>query len=80
MKADKLKIGLYVKANTKMPHKEHPEWYPKPGTIGIIKVIYANSADVKWQYGSTSDNDCWLSNCDWFNVYRGITDEEKRTL
>lgn len=80
MKADRLKIGLYVKANSRIPHNECPQFYPKPGTIGIIKVVYANCADIKWQAGSTSDDDTWLANCDWLNVYRGITDEEKRTL
>ena len=44
-------------------HNRYPEYFPKPGTIGIAKTVYeCDSIQVQWPKGSTSLDDNWVVN------------------
>ena len=63
-------------------HKENPEWYPEPGTIGTVVAdplaSYRRWADeeyddttiyVQWPEGSTSIDDRWTCGIESVEVY-----------
>lgn len=42
-------------------NKEHPQYYPKTGTVGVVLRISGKRKDayVQWPQGSTSMSDRW---------------------
>lgn len=64
----KYKVGMKVKVkdtlNMRSTHNINPEYYPCPGTTGIIKRLRFVAKSqvcllVQWELGSTSGNDRW---------------------
>lgn len=61
------KFGDKVVFVAEEKHKEHPEYYPKVGTVGMVTI---NDKDfesiwVKWKKGSTSKYDTWIADYIW---------------
>lgn len=45
---------------TRTDHLEKPEWYPAPGTRGIVTED-SDAPYVQWEDGSTSEDDVWAN-------------------
>lgn len=45
---------------TRTDHLKKPEWYPAPGTRGIVTGDSAVPY-VQWEKGSTSEDDVWAN-------------------
>lgn len=58
MNQKEIKVGDIVKYIGNR-HDTEPEYYPPIGTPGVVNYIGAQSIKVKWDEGSTSDNDFW---------------------
>ncbi len=61
--ANKLKKGDIIVATDDISdvHKRYPDYYPAPGTAGMIIDTYDCNIYVQWSKGSTSLNDDWYS-------------------
>lgn len=42
-------------------HIAAPEYYPPPGTVGVVNRVCDNRAQVQWPAGSTSRDDLWYA-------------------
>ena len=43
-------------------HLVAPEYYPPPGTVGVVNYVDSYRARIQWPEGSTSRNDLWYVN------------------
>lgn len=53
------KVGDKVVFVDAEKHRWNPEFYPKVGTVGIVKNVHEPNLTVQWPNGSTSLDDCW---------------------
>ena len=58
-------VGLKVKFKDKLSHKVAPKYYPPVGTIGTVIEIIAEYPIIKWEKGSTSEDDEWMADPTW---------------
>jgi hypothetical protein len=54
----------YVIFTNKELHREYPDWYPYPGTIGKIVEMNASSCLVNWSVGGGTKTGPWWVNVD----------------
>lgn len=59
------KFGDKVVFVAEEKHKEHPEYYPKVGTVGTVTINGTKCVEVKWKKGSTSQHDTWVADHIW---------------
>lgn len=75
-------IGDKVMFINKDAHETHPEYYPCPGVIGMVKCVDSMDCTIQWPKGTTSLEDSWCaSNEDLKNITiegcslcKGLTD------
>ena len=60
------KVGDKVVFISENKHKEIPSYYPEVGTVGTVLCRDANTcAFVKWEEGSTTEDDTWFCGFEW---------------
>ena len=65
MKIEDIHVGLKVKFKDRLSHKVTPKYYPPVGTIGTVIEIIAGHPIIKWEKGSTSEDDEWMADPTW---------------
>lgn len=68
VKGDAITIGATVffknTTNNRKMHQDYPRYYPKVGTKGTVQYIYSDSCSIKWEDGSTAQDDIWMCGLD----------------
>lgn len=67
-----IKIGDRVRAISNGEHNHMPDYYPVPGTIGVVKDTCDGLVYVRWPAGSVGMGGTW--SCPVWSV-EAITDE-----
>ena len=76
MNQKEIKIGDIVKYIGNK-HDTEPEYYPPIGTPGVVNYIGTQSIRVKWENGSTSDDDFWYCGHDDVEVVSSAPENEE---
>lgn len=76
MNQKEIKIGDIVKYIGNK-HDTGPEYYPPIGTPGVVNYIGTHSIRVKWDEGSTSDDDFWYCGHDDVEVVSSAPENEE---
>ena len=59
------KVGDKVVFISEKKHKVFPRFYPEVGTVGTVVNVDGYDALVKWEEGSTSEDDTWFCGFEW---------------
>lgn len=76
MNQKEIKVGDIVKYIGNK-HDTEPEYYPPIGTPGVVNYIGTQSIRVKWDEGSTSDDDFWYCGHDDVEVVSSAPENEE---
>lgn len=59
------KVGDKVVFISEKNHKGFPSFYPEVGTVGTVVNVGGCGAVVKWEEGSTTEDDTWFCGFEW---------------